>query len=148
MESSATVTSRFSEWYADPKNRNSLNKRRRSNYQKNHSYRKKVLESSRRWRKKEAARRKGLPPKPKTSFSIGEVADNIGCEQKTIRTLEKQKLIPVGNTTDDGRTHRRYSHKQIELVRAIVNHRKALHYRDPKYRPKLKKLSLAAWKGW
>ena len=148
MQTTATVTSRFSEWYADPKNRNSLNKRRRRNYQKNQDYRKKVLESSRRWRKKEAARRKGLPPKPKTAFSIGEVADDIGCEQKTIRTLEKHKLIPMGNATDDGRTHRRYSKQQIELVRAIVEHRKALHYRDPAYKPKLKQLSKAAWKGW
>lgn len=147
METTIT-TSRFSEWYAKPENRLSLNKRRRKNYQKNHEYRKKVLESSRKWRKKEAVRRKKLPPKPKTAFSIGEVADQIGCEQKTIRTLEKHKLIPIGNPSDDGRTHRRYTHSQIKLIAAIVAHRKALHYRNPKYAPKLKQLSLAAWKGW
>jgi hypothetical protein len=142
------ITSRFSEWYSKPKNRISLNKRRRRNYKKNQEYRKKVLESSRKWRKKEALRRKALPSKPKTIFSIGEVADRIGCEQKTLRTLEKQGLIPPGNESNDGRTHRRYTQNQIDLISVIVAHRKALHYRDPKYAPKLKQLSLAAWKGW
>lgn len=142
------AVSRFTEWYRNPKNRNSLNKRRRVSYQTDQDYRAKVLAASKKWRKKEAKRRKLEPPKPKTVFSIGEVADEIGCEQKTIRTLEKHKLIPVGNDTDDGRTHRRYTRTQIELVRAIVELRKKLHYRDKKYAPTLKKLSLAAWKGW
>jgi hypothetical protein len=139
--------SRFADWYSNPKNRNSLNKRRRRNYKKNQEYRKKVLAASRKWRRKEAIRRKKLPPKPKTQFSIGDVAEEIGCEQKTIRTLEKQGLIPLGNN-DAGRSHRRYSRKQIDLILAIVTHRKAMHYRHPEYTPKLKALSLAAWKGW
>lgn len=145
MSKKKAKESKFRNWYADPENRTALNKRRRDKYKKNKEYRAKVLDNTRRWRKKQVKIKKSLPKKPKTLFSIGEAAYQIGCEQKTIRTLEKFGLIPG---TSDGKKHRRFTGKQIALVGMVVNLRKAVHYRNPKYAAKLKKLSEAAHKRW
>lgn len=143
----AKSKSKFKSWYDDPKNRAALNKRRREKYRENKAYRNRVLESTKKWRKEQAAERKRNPPKPKpkTIFTIGEVAQIIGCEQKTIRTLEKQGLIPK---QADGKKHRRYTKGQIKLIRSIVNLRKTIHYRNPDYAVRLKAHSLAAHALW
>lgn len=139
------MASKFSDWYAIPKNRKKLNTRRLNRYHNDPIYRNRVLEATRDWRKRHRKKLKHQEKKPKVLFTIGEVAKIIKVEQKTIRTLEKQGLIP--KATDRG-SHRRYTQTQIALIGALVSHRKKVHYKDPKYQPKLDKLSAAAHAKW
>src|SRR4051812_2630042 len=115
----------FKDWYEE--NKSDLNKRRRKRYKKDSAYRAKQLANTRRWRKDRAVQKAKEPPKPKTIFTIGEVADQIVCEQKTIRTLEKAGLIP---STSDGVHHRRFTARQINLIKRIVEFRKDIHYKN------------------
>lgn len=136
--------SKFKRWYQIPENRNRLNKRRLHRYRTDPEYRAAVLDNTRRWR--ELHREDLKKPKlPKTSFTIGEVAKIIGVEQKTLRTLEKAKLIP--KTAKAGQ-HRRYKKNQITLISAIVKHRKKIHYTHEHYQPRLNRLVERAWLGW
>ncbi len=133
----------FKDWYA--RNRDKLNRRRRKRYRTDEDYREKQLGSTKRWRKKSAKAKAKLPVPPKTVFTIGEVAEKLNCEQKTIRTLEKANLIP---STSDGVHHRRFNKRQIALIGKVVAFRKRVHYRDPDYRPGLKSLSAAVHSQW
>jgi hypothetical protein len=133
----------FREWYE--RNKDKLNRRRRLRYRTDAEYRAKQLASTRRWRAEHAKKRARQPAPKKTLFSIGEAAAKLGCEQKTIRLLEKAKLIPG---TSDGVHHRRYTAKQIKLIGRIIAFRKSVHYRDPKYQPRLKELSAHAFAEW
>lgn len=135
---------KFKKWYSIPENRDRLNKRRLQRYKTDPVYRASVLENTKKWRE---VHREDLkkPKRPKTSFTIGEVATMIDVEQKTLRTLEKAKLIP--KTAKRGQ-HRRFKRNHIPLISAIVKHRKSIHYTDPRYQPKLAKLSEAAFDKW
>lgn len=135
--------SRFKDWISKPGNREQLNKRRRERFKKDPAYRKRVLKSSKRWRVKDAQRKKKKPTKIK--FTIGEAATKLSCDQKTIRNLERLDLIP---SSADGRTHRRYTKQQIALMSTLIAYRKRVHYRDPKYQPHLEKLSSEAHAQW
>lgn len=133
----------FSDWYAD--NKIALNKRRRKRYKKDAAYRERQLSNTRHWRKQRAKAKALEPEKPKTIFTIGEVAEVVKCEQKTIRTLEKAGLIPASS---DGVHHRRFNKRQIKLIAGIVHFRQRVHYKNPKYRPTLKTLSEKAHSQW
>ena len=139
------MSSKFAQWYSNPKNRKKLNDRRRERYRTDPEYRKRVLEGTRDWRSKHQGDRSHRPKLPKILFTIGEVAERLNVEQKTLRTLEKVKLIP--KTAKKGH-HRRFTRRQIELVSAIVEHRKSVHYTDPKYHQVLNKLSKQAFAKW
>lgn len=133
----------FKDWYV--KNRERLNKKRRKRYKTDAVYRRKQLKNTSHWRKKRAVEKSKEPVRPKTLFTIGEVAREIDCEDKTIRNLEKAGLIPVSS---DGVHHRRFNKRQITLIQRIVDFRKSVHYKHPKYEPRLNVLKERAHARW
>lgn len=127
---------KFQTWYG--KNKEALNKKRRNRYKKDRNYREQQLANTREWRKRMRVLNKNKrKAKPKTHFTIGEVAEQIGCNIKTIRILEGKKLLP---STTDGTRHRKYTRKQIGLIAELIKFRQDHHYKETGYKRTVERL--------
>ena len=134
QEQTEAGKTKFQQWYE--RNQAKLNKKRRARYHKDKAYRKKQLLSTKRWRERTRKERAKMRP-PKTHFTIGEVAERIGCYPKTLQNLERAGLLPV---MTDGTSHRKYTEAQIELIRELVEFRQNTHYKEKGYRTKVRRL--------
>lgn len=142
QQQSENQKTKFQQWYERSKAK--LNRKRRARYRKDKAYRKKQLRSTKEWRERtKHIRRKARPPK--THFTIGEVAERIGCYPKTIQNLERAGLLPV---MTDGARHRKYTEAQIELIRELVVFRQNTHYKEKGYRAKVRRLVEKIKRKW
>jgi len=131
----------FTQWYET--NKEEFNSQRQVRYKTDKEYRDKQRGYARLWRKRHAHI---VKPKPKkTLWSISELASGIGCSVEVLRVYERQGLIPSASV--DGK-HRRYTAKQIELVRVLFEYRQATNYHELGYKKELDKIVAGIKKEW
>ena len=138
-----TSESSFKKWYA--KNGKKLNKIRRKRYESDADYRARQLKASKNWRKKNPGYRRAQGDTKPKALTIGAVAEELGTCPQTIRAIEKRGLIPENKT---GSSHRKYTLKQVELMRPLIEYLQNTHYKAPGYEKQVKKLSAALAKHW
>ena len=136
--------SEFQRWYADPKNRETLNKRRRKRYKEDKKYRAKQLASTRRWRRSNPDK-VARPTEKRATLFIGEVAEQVGCDVQTIRSMEERGLIPEPTF---GNIKRQYSPKQVKLIAGVRRVSEKFHYKDPRYKEAMDKAVQRAASEW
>lgn len=141
----AEASSSFATWYV--KNATKLNKGRRSRYRADPEYRDKALAASKKWRENNPDHnRKRKSDKPE-AYTIGQAAEALDSCPQTLRGIEARKLIPPAKK---GAGHRKYTPRQIELMRPLVEYLQTTHYTVPGYRKQVKALSQqlkTQWKG-
>jgi len=62
-----------------------------------------------------------MEPLAKTYYDTNEVAELVGCEASALRFWEKK--FPQLNPKRDGRNRRRYTERDIEIIRKIMHQR-------------------------
>lgn len=153
----------FTEWYRANSKR--LNEQRKTRYHTDDAYRDRVLDTnqvSREKRKKSATGRKKKPralPEERrwktvsaqvdgatqTLFTIGALAEALGCSIQAIRLWERQGVIPsTPLRTGNGKSgDRLYTQEMLETIRSVLTAQGRL--RDPSAKPNPETRELKRW---
>jgi len=140
---SAVQQTEFQKWYGE--NKEEFNAKRRKRYQRDKAYRESQLTTTRKWRKRVKKTATPKPAQPRPYLTIGQVAEAVGCDVQTIRSMETKGYIPK---TKKGLDKRKYLPKHVRLIKRVYEAGRKYHYTHEKFQATVAKAVEYAQANW